>query len=82
MSATDTHRSIDAVWRIESPRLIAGLTRMTRDVGFAEDLAQEDSSGAVARLRCARESRGVADDDGEASCAGSVSAADNAGTQT
>jgi RNA polymerase sigma factor (sigma-70 family) len=36
-----THQAIDAVWRIESPRLIAGLTRVTRDVGLAEDLAQE-----------------------------------------
>ncbi len=41
MSATDTHQAIDAVWRIESPRLIAALTRITRDVGLAEDLAQE-----------------------------------------
>ena len=38
---TDTHRTIDAVWRIESPRLIAGLARIVRDVGLAEDLAQE-----------------------------------------
>jgi len=38
---TDTHRAIDAVWRIESPRLIAGLTRIVRDVGVAEDLAQD-----------------------------------------
>jgi RNA polymerase sigma-70 factor (ECF subfamily) len=38
---TDTHRTIDAVWRIESPRLIAGLARMVRDVGLAEDLAQD-----------------------------------------
>jgi RNA polymerase sigma-70 factor (ECF subfamily) len=37
----DTHRAIDAVWRIESPRLIAGLTRIVRDVGVAEDLAQD-----------------------------------------
>jgi RNA polymerase sigma-70 factor, ECF subfamily len=37
----ETHRAIDAVWRIESPRLIAGLTRMVRDVGVAEDLAQD-----------------------------------------
>jgi RNA polymerase sigma factor (sigma-70 family) len=37
----DAHQAIDAVWRIESPRLIAGLTRITRDVGLAEDLAQE-----------------------------------------
>ena len=41
MAATDTHRAIDAVWRIESARLIAGLTRMVRDVGLAEDLAQD-----------------------------------------
>ncbi len=41
MSATDTHRTIDAVWRIESPRLIAGLARMLHDVGLAEDLAQD-----------------------------------------
>jgi RNA polymerase sigma-70 factor (ECF subfamily) len=41
VTATDTHRAIDAVWRIESPRLIAGLTRMVRDVGLAEDLAQD-----------------------------------------
>jgi RNA polymerase sigma factor (sigma-70 family) len=38
---TDTHRAIDAVWRIESPRLIAGLTRMVKDVGLAEELAQD-----------------------------------------
>ena len=42
MSAVpDTHRAIDAVWRIESARLIAGLARIVRDVGLAEDLAQE-----------------------------------------
>ena len=41
MRAADTHRTIDAVWRIESPRLIAGLMRMVRDVGVAEDLAQD-----------------------------------------
>lgn len=34
-------RAVDAVWRIESPRLIAGLTRMVRDLGIAEDLAQD-----------------------------------------
>jgi RNA polymerase sigma factor (sigma-70 family) len=39
--ATDAHRAIDAVWRIESPRLIAGLARIVRDVGVAEDLAQD-----------------------------------------
>jgi RNA polymerase sigma factor (sigma-70 family) len=35
------HRAIDAVWRIESARLIAGLTRLVHDVGLAEDLAQD-----------------------------------------
>jgi RNA polymerase sigma factor (sigma-70 family) len=39
--STDSHRAIDAVWRIESPRLIAGLARIVRDVGVAEDLAQD-----------------------------------------
>jgi RNA polymerase sigma-70 factor, ECF subfamily len=41
VTASDTQRAIDAVWRIESPRLIAGLTRIVRDVGIAEDLAQD-----------------------------------------
>ena len=41
MTATDTHRAIDAVWRIESPKIIASLARMVRDVGLAEDLAQD-----------------------------------------
>ena len=41
VTASDTHRAIDAVWRIESPRLIAGLARIVRDVGLAEDLAQD-----------------------------------------
>ena len=41
MTATDTHRAIDAVWRIESARIIAGLARMVRDVGLAEELAQD-----------------------------------------
>ena len=41
MTATETHRAIDAVWRIESPRLIAGLARIVGDVGLAEDLAQD-----------------------------------------
>ncbi|MCI0452654.1 MAG: RNA polymerase sigma factor [Candidatus Latescibacteria bacterium] len=35
------HRAVEAVWRIESPKLIAGLTRIVRDVGLAEDLAQD-----------------------------------------
>jgi RNA polymerase sigma factor (sigma-70 family) len=41
MSATDSHRAIEAVWKIESSKVIAGLARMVRDVGIAEDLAQE-----------------------------------------
>ena len=39
--APDAHGAIDAVWRIESARLIAGLARIVRDVGLAEDLAQD-----------------------------------------
>jgi len=41
VTATDTHRAIAAVWRIESARLIAGLARIVRDVGLAEELAQD-----------------------------------------
>ncbi|HEY3258246.1 MAG TPA: sigma-70 family RNA polymerase sigma factor, partial [Gemmatimonadaceae bacterium] len=41
MSTSDTHRAIDAVWRIESAKLIAGLARIVHDVGIAEDLAQD-----------------------------------------
>jgi RNA polymerase sigma-70 factor (ECF subfamily) len=41
VTASDAHRAIDAVWRIESARLIAGLTRIVGDVGVAEDLAQD-----------------------------------------
>ena len=41
VTATDIHRAIDAVWRIESPRLIGSLVRIVRDVNLAEDLAQD-----------------------------------------
>jgi RNA polymerase sigma-70 factor (ECF subfamily) len=41
VTTADTHQAIDAVWRIESARLIAGLTRIVRDVGLAEELAQD-----------------------------------------
>jgi RNA polymerase sigma factor (sigma-70 family) len=41
VAASETHRAIDAVWRIESARLIAGLARIVRDVGLAEELAQD-----------------------------------------
>ena len=41
MAAAETHRTIEAVWRIESARVIAGLTRIVRDVGIAEELAQD-----------------------------------------
>src|SRR5215472_11589600 len=44
---TDTHRAIDAVWRIESPKIVAALTRITRDVGVAEDLAHDALVGAL-----------------------------------
>jgi RNA polymerase sigma factor (sigma-70 family) len=49
MPATDLHRTIDAVWRIESPHLIAALARMVRDVGIAEDLAQDALVTALER---------------------------------
>jgi RNA polymerase sigma-70 factor, ECF subfamily len=49
VAASETHRAITAVWRIESARLIAGLTRMVRDVGLAEDLAQEALVAALER---------------------------------
>ena len=45
----DAHRAIDAVWRIESPRLIAGLARMVRDVGLTEELAQDALVAALER---------------------------------
>ena len=41
MTAADITRTIDAIWRIESARLIAGLARMVRDIGLAEDLAHD-----------------------------------------
>jgi RNA polymerase sigma-70 factor (ECF subfamily) len=41
VTAAGARRAIDAVWRIESPRLIAGLARIVRDIGLAEDLAQD-----------------------------------------
>src|SRR6185437_14052441 len=41
MPAADITRTIDAIWRIESAKLIAGLARMVRDIGLAEDLAQD-----------------------------------------
>ena len=41
VAVTDIHRTIDAVFRIEQARLIAGIARMVRDVGLAEELAQD-----------------------------------------
>jgi RNA polymerase sigma-70 factor (ECF subfamily) len=49
VTATDTHRAVDAVWRIEAPRLIAGLARIVRDVGLAEELAQDALVAALER---------------------------------
>jgi RNA polymerase sigma factor (sigma-70 family) len=49
VTASDTHRAIDAVWRIESAKLIASLTRVVRDVGVAEDLAQDALVAALER---------------------------------
>jgi predicted RNA polymerase sigma factor len=44
MATTDVNRTIEAVWRIESARVIARLARLVHDIGLAEDAAQERSS--------------------------------------
>jgi len=49
VTTSATHRAIEAVWRIESAKLIAGLTRIVRDVGLAEDLAQDALVAALER---------------------------------
>jgi RNA polymerase sigma factor (sigma-70 family) len=49
VTASDTHRAVHAVWKIERPKLIAGLARITRDVGLAEDLAQDALVTALER---------------------------------
>jgi RNA polymerase sigma-70 factor (ECF subfamily) len=49
VTTTEAHRAIDAVWRIESARVIAGLARMVRDVGLAEELAQDALVAALER---------------------------------
>ncbi len=49
MTATDIHKTIDAVWRIEAPKVIAGLARVLRDVGLAEELAQDALVTALER---------------------------------
>ena len=63
-------RTIDAVWRMESAKLIAGLARMLRDVGLAEELAQDALVVALEQwpeIRRAGQSRRVADGDRQAS---------------
>jgi RNA polymerase sigma factor (sigma-70 family) len=49
MTASDTNRTIDAIWRIESAKIIAGVARMVRDVGLAEELAQDALVAALER---------------------------------
>jgi RNA polymerase sigma-70 factor, ECF subfamily len=46
---SDTHKAIEAVWKIESTRLIAGIARVTRDIGIAEELAQDALVAALQR---------------------------------
>lgn len=60
MPPSDPHRAVEAVFRIESARLIAGLTRLVRDVGLAEELAQEALVAALERWPAA----GVPDNPG------------------
>ena len=78
MTAADIHRTILAVWRIEQPRLITGLSRMLRDVPLAEDLTQEALVAALEHWPATGvpEKPGrVADGDGQAPGAGSICAA-------
>jgi len=49
VSAPDTHAAIEAVWRIEQAKIIAALARMVRDVGRAEELAQDALLAALQR---------------------------------
>src|SRR3989440_12722799 len=49
VTGSETHRTIGAVWRIEQAKLIAGLARMVRDVGLAEELAQDALVAALER---------------------------------
>jgi RNA polymerase sigma factor (sigma-70 family) len=49
VTASDTHRTIDAVWRIESAKIIAGVARIVGDIGLAEDLAQDALVAALER---------------------------------
>lgn len=49
MADPDLHRSVEAVWRVESTKLVAALVRITRDVGLAEDLAQDALEAALAQ---------------------------------
>ena len=49
MTAADIHRTIDAVWRIESAKVIAGVARMVRDVGVAEEMAHDALVAALER---------------------------------
>src|SRR3546814_4706297 len=49
MTTTDIHRTIEAVWRIESAKLIAALARMVHDIGLAEELAQDALVAALER---------------------------------
>jgi RNA polymerase sigma-70 factor, ECF subfamily len=44
---SDIHRTIEAVWKIESTRLIAGIARVTRDIGIAEELTQDTLVAAL-----------------------------------
>src|ERR1041385_6593454 len=47
--APDTHQAIEAIWRIEQAKIIAGVARITRDVGVAEELAQDALVAALKR---------------------------------
>lgn len=61
---SDVAKTIEAVWKIESTRLIAAIARVTRDIGIAEELAQD--ALAVAQGRHPRKPRRMADDGSKA----------------
>ena len=69
MATTETHQAIETVFRIERARLIAGLARMVRDVGLAEELAQDALVTALVRMAerpASRQTRRLADGRGQA----------------
>src|SRR5690348_7592781 len=51
MSVSSVHRTVEAVWRMESAKIIGGLSRLLRDVGLAEEIAQDALVAALEQWR-------------------------------